>query len=108
MDAALYCTARRGEWVVVAMKNGIVVWHHGWRLVLSGLVHNFESCLTGQQSSGVQGRLRSSVQYVNYFYCYCIVLVRDAVVCKWKPIINLSLVYYIMRSGIKGAYDVYC
>lgn len=50
------------------MKNGIVVWHHGWRLLVSGLVHNFESCLTGQQSSGVQGRLESSVQYGNYFY----------------------------------------
>jgi hypothetical protein len=59
MDATLYCTARRGEWVVAR--------HHGWRLLLSGLVHNFESCLTGQQSSGVQGRPQSSVQYGNYF-----------------------------------------
>ena len=29
---------------------------------------SFESCLSVQQSSGVQGRLESSVQYVNYFY----------------------------------------
>ena len=74
------------SWMEIARK-----W--GWCTI------SFESCLSVQQSSGVQGRLRSSVQYVNYFYCYCIVLVRDAVVCKWKPIINLSgLLYYALRN----------
>jgi len=55
---------------VVAKKDGIVVWHHGWRLLVSGAgAQSVLSlvCLV-QQSSGVQGRLESSVQYGNYFY----------------------------------------
>ena len=64
MDAALYCTARRGEWVV-AKKDGIVVWHHGWRLLVSG----------------------AGAQSVLSLVCLC----SRAAVCKvdWSPVYSM-------------------